>query len=194
MRFIPTNTINLNHSNRLWVVDNFYSDPMSVRDYALKQEYEDQSDWYKGRRTIDQHFVPGTKKAIESIMGIKIKEWESHGMCGRFQYCTPQDSLVYHFDGQTYAAMIYLTPNAPYQCGTSFYAHRETGVRHESDFNSDVAFSGGFYDKTKFELVDTVGNIFNRLVIFDAKCLHAASEYFGTTIEDSRLFHIFFFD
>jgi hypothetical protein len=89
--------------------------------------------------------------------------------------------------------MVYLTPNAPYQCGTSFYAH-ESGVRHESDPNSDQAFAGGFYDKTKFKLVDVVGNIFNRLVIFDAKSIHAASEYFGTTIEDSRLFHIFFFD
>ena len=100
-------------------------------------------------------------------MGIKIREWESHGMCGRFQYCTSQDDIVYHWDGQTWAAMIYLTPDAPYQCGTSLYSHKETKVRHETDSNSSVAFDGGFYDKTKFELVDTVGNVFNRGILFD---------------------------
>ena len=52
----------------------------------------------------------------------------------------------------------------------------------------------GFYDATKFELVDSIGNVFNRLFIFDAQHIHAASQYFGTNKEDSRLFHIFFFD
>ena len=62
------------------------------------------------------------------------------------------------------------------------------------DPDSDKAFAGGFYDSTKFELIDTVGNVFNRCVIFDARQIHAASEYFGQTINDSRLFQIFFFD
>jgi hypothetical protein len=127
-------------------------------------------------------------------MGVKIREWESHGMCGRFQYCTAQDSLVYHHDGQTWAAMIYLTPNAPYSSGTSLYASK-TGARRSTDsnFNNEV-FAGGFYDSTKFDLVDSIGNVFNRLFIFDAQNIHAASQYFGQTKEDSRLFHIFFFD
>ena len=193
MKFVTTSSTSKTYNKKIWVVENFYTNPYAVRDYAMKQQYEDQSEWYKGRRTIEQHFVPGTKREIENIMGHKMTEWESHGMCGRFQYCTPQDSLVYHWDGQTWAGMVYLTPNAPYQCGTSFYAH-ESGVRHESDSNSDVAFAGGFYDSTKFRQVDVVGNVFNRLVLFDARQIHAASEYFGQTIEDSRLFHIFFFD
>jgi hypothetical protein len=127
-------------------------------------------------------------------MGIKIREWESHGMCGRFQYCTAQDSLVYHNDGQTWAAMIYLNPDAPYCTGTSLFASKN-GARRTTDANfSDDVYAGGFYDETKFELVDSIGNVFNRLFIFDAQNIHAASKYFGQTKEDSRLFHIFFFD
>ena len=194
MKFIPTSIVNPEYKKRLWAVDDFYSDPYAVREYALNQQYNAEVEWYKGNRSIEQHFVPGTKRNIENILGRKITEWESHAMCGRFQYCTPQDALVYHFDGQSYAGMIYLTPNAPYQCGTSFYGHKATGIRHESDPDSGRAFSGGFYAKTKFELVDTIGNVFNRLILFDAKCIHAASQYFGTGKEDSRLFHIFFFD
>lgn len=184
----------VNPKKRLFVVDNFYNDPHLVRNFALQQEYENASDWYKGRRTFRQFLFPQIKPRFEEIMGIKIREWESHGMNGKFQFCVPEDRLVYHYDSQTWAAMIYLTPNAPYPTGTSFYAHKETRKIHADDANADSCFSGGFYDGTKFELVDTVGNVFNRLVLFDARLFHAASGYFGQKIEDARLFQIFFFD
>ena len=192
MRIVP---LKLNRKPQMttWVVDNFYADPIAVRNFALKQEFVEEKDYYKGCRTKHQYFLPGTKEAFENIMGIQIREWESHGMCGKFQYCTAQDSLVYHHDGQTWAAMIYLTPDAPYDCGTSLFASKN-GARKSSDANIRTAFDGGFYDSTKFDLIDSIGNVFNRLFIFDAQNIHAASKYFGQTIEDSRLFHIFFFD
>lgn len=189
-------SINISTKPRLWIVDDFYDDPYAVRDYAMKQEFEENLDYYKGNRSKGQHVVPGTKEAFEKIIGKRITNWvETHGMCGRFQYCTAQDDLVYHCDGQTMAGMIYLTPDAPYSCGTSLFAHKRTGLRNENDFGDVNVFAEtGFYDRTKFELVDTAGNVFNRLVIFDAKCIHSANEYFGTDITNSRLFHLFFFD
>ena len=192
MRIVP---LKLNRKPQMttWVVDNFYADPIAVRNFALKQEFVEEKDYYKGCRTKHQYFLPGTKEAFEKIMGIQIREWESHGMCGKFQYCTAQDNLVYHHDGQTWAAMIYLTPDAPYDCGTSLFASKN-GARKSSDANIRTAFDGGFYDSTKFDLIDSIGNVFNRLFIFDAQNIHAASKYFGQTLEDSRLFHIFFFD
>ena len=188
--------VNTKEKPRLWIVDDFYADPYAVREFALKQKFEENLDYYKGNRTRNQFIVPGTKEAFEKIIGKKITNWtETHGMCGRFQYCTAQDDLVYHCDGQTLAGMIYLTPDAPVSCGTSLFAHKKTGLRNENDFGDvDVFGETGFYDKTKFELVDTAGNVFNRLVLFDAKCIHSANEYFGTHITNSRLFHLFFFD
>lgn len=180
---------------RLFVVDNFYANPNLVREFALAQKYEEQSDWYKGRRTFDRFHTPQLKAAFESIMGEKINNWEEHGMNGKFQFCVPQNPLVYHYDSQKWAAMIYLTPDAPFMSGTSLYAHKETRIRHIDEHpEADKCFSGGFYDSTKFELVDTIGNVFNRLVIFDARSFHAAHQYFGTDIHNSRLFQIFFFD
>jgi glycosyltransferase involved in cell wall biosynthesis len=189
-------SINTETKSRLWIVDDFYADPHAVRDFALQQEFEPNINYYKGSRTKEQFIIPGTKEAFEKIIGKKITNWtETHGMCGRFQYCTAEDSLVYHCDGQTLAGMVYLTPDAPYSCGTSLFAHKKTGLRNENDFvETDVFSETGFYDKTKFELVDTAGNVFNRLVIFDAKCIHSANEYFGTDLTNSRLFHLFFFD
>lgn len=189
-------SVNPLHKRRLWIVDNFYADPYAVRDFALKQEFEENLNYYKGNRTKEQFIIPGTKEEFEKIIGKKITNWtETHGMCGRFQFCTAQDDLVYHCDDQTLAGMVYLTPDAPFSCGTSLFAHKRTGLRNELDFgNTNVFGETGFYDRSKFELVDTAGNVFNRLVIFDAKCIHSANEYFGTDITNSRLFHLFFFD
>lgn len=194
MSFLTVSHLNLNPDKRIFVVDNFYTDPYAVREFALQQEFIEDLRYYKGKRTQQKHIVPGTKKAFESIIGEKITVWDEYGMNGIFQTCNAEDPLVYHTDLQQWAGMIYLTPNAPFECGTSLYAHKETKARHATDPGIDSAFDGGFYDSTKFELVDVVGNVFNRLVIFNGKCIHAASKYFGKTLEDSRLFHMFFFD
>lgn len=194
MKFITVSNLNLNPDKRIFVVDNFYADPYAIREYALQQEFFEDLRYYKGKRTQEKFFVPGTKKVFEEIIGQKITIWDEYGMNGVFQTCNPQDPLVYHTDLQQWAGMIYLTPNAPFQAGTSMYAHKETKARHVSDPDIETAFDGGFYDGTKFELVDSIGNVFNRLVIFNGKCIHSASQYFGQTLEDSRLFHMFFFD
>ena len=73
-------------------------------------------------------------------MGIKIREWETHGMNGRFQYCVPQDPLVYHNDAQTWAAMVYLTPDAPPECGTSLYVSKDC-LRTSSEPNFESPYA-----------------------------------------------------
>jgi glycosyltransferase involved in cell wall biosynthesis/predicted O-methyltransferase YrrM len=178
---------------RIFVVDNFYADPYAVRNYALKQNFEGDIDWYKGKRTKTKFLTSEMKKSFEELMGIKIQKWD-HGMNGSLQYCTPEDLLVYHYDSQTWAGAIYLTPDAPFDTGTSLFAHKKTRIRHMDEPGADQCFAGGFYDSTQFELVDTIGNVFNRLVIWDARSFHAANKYFGTNLQDSRLFHLFFFD
>jgi len=178
----------------IWVVDNFYNDPMRIREFALSQEFN-LSEYHRGKRTEHQFEIPGTKEAFERIMGMKISNWtETHGMCARFQHCTCEDALVYHADYQTWAAAVYLTPDAPYECGTSLLAHKKTGIRHVNIEGSDVIWANGHLDSTPWEPIDVVANVFNRLLIWDGKCPHSASKYFGYDKYDSRLFHMFFFD
>lgn len=182
---------------RVWVVDNFYQDPMAVRDFALKQEYLEGGfgRGFIGRRTFNQYLFPGLKERFEQIIGKKITKWEEHGMNGRFQCSYAGEPLVYHADDQRWAGMLYLTPDAPPSCGTSTFAFKGTQIRHKDD--------PGFFDKfnpactldaTPYEPVDVLGNVFNRLVIFDAGTIHSASEYFGYNMENSRLWQMFFFD
>lgn len=189
----------VNHSAMptAWVVDDFYEDPMAVREFALSQEFEEGGlgKYYIGRRTFSQFLFPGLKERFEKIMGTRIVKWEDHGMNGRFQCAYAGEPLVYHCDAQRWAAMIYLTPDAPFDTGTSLYAHTATGVRTSRDERIMEAFASQFFlDRTPYTVVDSFGNVFNRLVIMDAKCIHAATQYFGYNKENCRLWHMFFFD
>ena len=49
-------------------------------------------------------------------------------------------------------------------------------------------------DLTKWELVDRVGNVFNRLILFNSKRYHMSMDYFGDSKENGRLFQVFFFN
>jgi hypothetical protein len=192
--------INTNSKSTSWVMDNFYESPDEVREFALKQEYVEGGfgRGFIGRRTEEQFLFPGLKERFEEIMGRKITEWESHGMNGRFQVAWAGEPLVYHCDSQKWGGMLYLTPEAPYSCGTTLYAHKKTRARNYYEEGWDVAWKdvpGDCHlDGTHFEPVDVLGNVYNRLVIFDASSIHSASQYFGTVMDNARLWQMFFFD
>jgi hypothetical protein len=186
-------------NKRVFIIDDFYKNPDEVRKFALEQEYFDDSG-YIGRRTRKQFFLPGTKEAFEEILNKKITAWEEYPMNGRFQHNWSGESLVYHCDVQEWAGMIYLTPDAPPECGTTMWRHKKTKIHH----NSQIDWEAGqgiqvfnqrtFVDKTPYEPLDVCGNVYNRLVIFNGGCIHSASEYFGDCLENCRLWHMFFFD
>ena len=60
--------------------------------------------------------------------------------------------------------------------------------------SNNIKYKDIFIDKSNWELVDKIGNIYNRLVIFKSHNIHAVSDYFGEDINNSRLFQLFFFD
>jgi hypothetical protein len=49
-------------------------------------------------------------------------------------------------------------------------------------------------DYTKWEMVDRVGNVFNRLIMYRADNYHVSLDYFGKDLNDGRLFQVFFFN
>jgi hypothetical protein len=185
--------INKNYQSRMFIVDNFYENPDAIRKHALTMEFKEDIRYYKGLRTTTHFHPEGIKEAFEFIMGKKIKDFHG-GINGCFQITTANDLQVYHYDLQTWAAMIYLTPNAPIESGTRLHRSKINGTRHSSEPNIDEAFTGGFLDSTKFEVTDSAANIYNRLVIMDARCIHSAGAYFGDNKYNGRLTHLFFFD
>lgn len=189
----PKIYINTNMKKKLFVVDDFYANPDEVRQIALAAEYKRDIRFYKGQRSGPFRF-PGLKEAFESIIGEKINNWEEQDINGCFQIVTAEDPQVYHHDLQKWAAMIYLTPNAPLDSGTRLHKSKINGTMHMSDDGIKDAFSGGFYDASKFDTIADAGNLYNRLVIMDAQNIHSAGNYFGQDNETGRLTHLFFFD
>lgn len=187
------------------VVDDFYADPDAVREYAMNNLEFQPSNYHKGQRATERFILDGTKEKLEEIIGRKIYNWNHGGYAnGIFQFCTADQPIVYHIDTQMLAAMVYLTPDAPVETGTAMYKSKITGVRgfpgdtrnselYEKTFKG-ISAEYNFYDSTQYEMVDTVGNVYNRLVIFNSSNIHAATKYFGDNIENSRFFHMFFFD
>lgn len=197
--------LNKNTKPELIVVDNFYEEPDKVREYAMRQEFKANELYHKGNRT-EKSYIPSWAKAeFSRLLNMEVTAFV--GATGVFQYCVAKDNVVYHYDTQEYAAMVYLTPDAPLQTGTQTYRSKHTGL-FTAATDADAArlgmskemidqksFNGNnFYDRHNMELVDSVANVYNRCVIFNARALHAATSYFGDRKENARLFHLYFFN
>lgn len=174
----------------LMIIDNFYTDPDVVRQYALSQPF-DQTGNYPGVRT--KPYLPeDVKLAIGHWMKTigSITNWfESEGCTGAFQLATAQDRTWIHPDhNNIWAGVCYLTPDAPYTGGTGLYRHKATG-----EFRKTINYHEG-YDYTKWDLFDRIGNKYNRLIIYRGDLFHASLDYFGDTKENGRLFQTFFFN
>lgn len=192
---VPDKKISVSNSISSYiVVDNFYENPNDVRDFALGCDFKYHHKYHKGRRTDECYRFDGIKERFEQIIGKKIINWEKYGTNGCFQYCVGGDQLVYHCDEQQYAGVLFLTPDAPVNSGTCLLRSKHTKKMKVSKEEHAKVFANGYLDSTEFEKVDSVGNVYNRVVLFDSKCIHAATEYFGTCKENGRLFQLFFFD
>lgn len=205
----PLTKVNDNAHPAIVAIDNFYENPDIIRELALTLDFNP-SGYHKGKRTELKYIVEGTREKIEQVLGKKIRNWTSQPHNGVFQYCTPTDPIVYHYDSQRFAGVVFLTPDAPPEAGTSFYRHRKEtwldknpanygGWKSEEEMRDfDKRVVGGehddFLDPSKWEEIDRIGNKYNRFAMWDASLIHAATSYFGKSKESGRLFHMFFFD
>lgn len=178
------------------IVDDFYNNPLQVREYALSQEFSVKGN-YPGARTAPT-ISDGVKEAIEYNMQFagKITDWLNHdpnaSFSGAFQLTTAIDRTWIHADHYNmWAAVCYLTPDAPCTGGTALYRYKETGIHRR--INDDCDKYDG-YDYTKWDKFDVIGNKFNRLVIYRGDLYHASLDYFGNDKETGRLFQTFFFN
>lgn len=185
------------------IVDNFYNDVDLVREFALQQDFNVNGN-YPGHRT--QSLTNDTvREVIQNIVrtaGGKITWWDTDQYNGAFQYTTATDRSWIHADQTSnWAAVCYLTPNAPSTAGTGLFRHKETGL-YRAPKNPDGSLDMDFLnrinqdslDMTKWERIDTIANKYNRLVLYRGDIFHMSLDYFGKDKYDGRLFQTFFFN
>ena len=187
---------------QLLITDQFYNDVDAVREFALQQDFSVKGN-YPGNRTIS-FLNESVKETIESIIephAGKVIYWSEDQYTGAFQYTTSRERSWIHADQTTeWAGVCYLTPNAPHTAGTGIFRHKETGLirapkNEDGSLNRELMDYIGkdSQDMTKWDLVDVVGNVYNRLVLYRGNLFHMSLDYFGTDLYDSRLFQTFFF-
>jgi hypothetical protein len=186
----------------LIIVDNFYSNPFEVVTYMKQQQFHKNLGNHPGVRTVGDK-NPGVKQTIQDLVfqaGGLITEWDDLEFNGSFNCCNQQDRSWIHADMQSWAGVVYLTPDAPPEAGTGIYKHKATGLYKAPrmlDGSIDYELQELIYrdsqDMTKWELIDYVGNKFNRLVMYRGDLFHSAVNYFGRDFSDSRYHQTFFF-
>ena len=175
------------------IKDNFYANPEEVRDYALEQDFSVEGN-YPGLRSApyEEPFFSEMKRSLEKIINKKITYWPT-GYNTAFQYTTEKSNTWVHHDATQWAAVLYLTPNAPTISGTGIYIHKETGIFQHREGQPD--YNEIDMEPEDWELLDVCGNIFNRIVIYEGSLYHRSIlPGFGTTKHDGRLFQTFFFN
>jgi hypothetical protein len=188
----------------LIVIDNFYKNPHETRKYILTQEFSVRGN-YPGQRTISyatQHLKDIIQGYVMPFGGkitdfpIPDKTTNANIYNGSFQYTTSRDRSWVHIDGyNNWGGVLYMTPNAPLSSGTAFYKFNDGAeCQRDQDILENKTQTDTFsQDMTKWQLVDRVGNVFNRLILFNSKRFHMSMDYFGDSKENGRLFQVFFF-
>lgn len=178
----------------LIVIDDFYPAPDEVRAIALASDFNLKGN-YPGTRTRP-YLTDYIINTIQDEVREPIKAWDEDVANGSFQYTTSRDRTWIHADlHNSWAGVLYLSPDAPPASGTAFYRHIETGLSRypESEILQDKCWHDS-QDYTKWVRLDSVANVYNRLILFDARRFHASRNYFGDSLENGRLFQTFFFN
>ncbi len=193
----------------LIVKDDFYDDPQKVYNEALNAEYHEPR-YYTGFRSRNVYHEPGVKQKLEKILGIKISRWDTdptdeNGVFysgfskGKYKEVPGVHSDYPHDD---ITALIYLTPDLPFDCGTSLWMHKRTGLTDPPNAKdgrrlkmkvSDIrnTFEEDTKQRNKWVEIDRVGYRFNRLVAYPSGALHSATRHYGSAINDVRLYQTF---
>mgnify|MGYP001003434729 FL=1 len=106
------------------VIDEFYNNPNDVREFALSQEFDVTGNW-PGTRTktfINESTKETIQKILQDVSG-NVTDWQANdGYTGSFQLTTSMDRSWIHADSyNTWAGVLYLTPDAPLSGGTGIF-------------------------------------------------------------------------
>jgi hypothetical protein len=201
------------------IVDNFYEDPMSVREYALTQTFSRKNMPWPGTRTDPLSTINPEmhstfeQKILNLFFNLKTDTIESDFLI-EFQLIPEkyEEGWVHVDTGVSFAGVVYLTPGAPTNAGTSIYEDNDPDpkIKHlkphpqgfelqqKMNFYNDKDVDIDVYRKTRdehnnqFNKTIDVGNVFNRLVVYPGEYCHRESKMFGTDPTNSRLTQVFF--
>jgi hypothetical protein len=195
------------------VSDNFYPDAAAVRRRALSMSYTEPENLVGWRTRAYQ--PRGIRERIESRFSVTIEAWDDDpdniNLCNGVFFTSYAkgdrgETVGIHYDDPLRWVMflVYLTPDAPYDAGTSLWQHKQTGLvmpptpADAKRLGSTVeellqTLESDARKRNRWVEIDRVGNIFNRAVMFPGGFYHSASRHFGSGLQDGRIYQSFHF-
>jgi len=209
--FKYNNIIRVNDSNKysldLIIIDNFYKNPDDIRNYALLQNFSETGSFpgYRTKRSFGNNELYQHLKSYLNNIGYNIiffnMSIHSIGNC-KFTYSIashkakswihkdtiPTDIFDnYNIENSIHmAGIVYLTPNAPFNSGTIFYEFDYENNKNVTDIDKYT------FNTTKWKKTDVIGNVYNRMILFNSQKYHSINKLFGTNKYNGRLTYNFF--
>lgn len=196
----------------LWlkIYDDYYSNFEEVRDFALSCTFsKPYSGAWSGLHSEERH--PETREnyytLAERIPEKGVPEWDNveksfvfwgRPSAGLFAtlYAGEQDTVHFHRRSGTWAGVCYLNEDQAGNGGLHLFRHLETGLYSCKGAGlediSQLRADGP--DSTKWEKVASVAMKPNRMIVFDGRFFHAASDGFGDQPGNCRLTQLFNID
>ena len=194
------------------VVDNFYENPDEIRKFALSQTYKhcfeikDYPFTFPGSRTDDLSIIHPElfQKVCHKLTSIfhnfdhDVLRWQ---ITTCFQSVTKnfERGVIHHDANTVFAAVLYLNPLPQKNSGTTLYKpgklydqqkYEEALSANDERFRKNQSVDTNYHHM--FDEIVTVENIYNTLVVYEGHHHHSANEFFGDTLENSRLAQVFF--
>jgi hypothetical protein len=198
-----------------WLLDDALPDPMAVRARCLAK-----TDWVEGWPHKPESWpglraMPGLEPDELAIVEAKVraatgasKLWMQDSPDGGHlnhncvqvvgeEECGPRP----HTDSRKlckYAAVLYLNPDVPDDCGTSFYRQRLPNGQPGGNVvtgphaNLVEALGTRFVPPNSFVEDVRLPHRFNRLLVYHGNLVHSATAYWGHALEEKRMAAVFF--
>ncbi len=192
----------------LVVVDNFYGDPLAVRNQALRASWHrKEGAQYAGM--VAPAIVPdGTTQYFQSLIG-RPPQPVPGVKFGTFKRSFASDKAPtdIHVDSTVWGAIVFLSNPPDPDGGLSFWQHKRYGwewapskAEYEAagfasfdEMIERVGWEEG-RDRARWTEVMRVPMKFNRLVLFQGLLWHSHTMNFGDTLENCRLVQVFGFN
>tara|TARA_Y100000004_G_scaffold196857_1_gene268433 strand:- start:442 stop:1050 length:609 start_codon:yes stop_codon:yes gene_type:complete len=194
-----------------YIIDDFYNNPLEVRDFALRLNF-DVTGNFPGKRT-KPHVTKDIQDSIEEVLfphygkisnfNTTDYEFDKNGnnlgenYNGTFYLTFEDDIQWYHADVHNrWAGVLYLNPDVSPDFGTGIYKWLGNNSMFY-DYNNKELMDTMWKDcqsNDSWQLVDQIGNVFNRLVLYRGDLFHKPLKSFGNNLQSGRLVQVFFFD
>jgi len=194
----------------LRVIEDFFEAPELWRSFALKQEYYGpEFEVFPGKRSKPLHeldlevfdsFARTLQRNIPKCSGFRDLAVRFHTVDETFVRGWIHDDDP----GINLAGLVYLNKDAPLGSGTSFYDDQLDSMAEQMhmliqrdifELTPDQRLEIEEHrqaHRNNFKVNAVVENVFNRCITFDPRVWHAPDNFFGKTLEDSRLTLVFY--